>query len=45
MKALEEAMRERAHEMIFIRLDPSLDPLRGCPGFEDVVRAVRSPSE
>ncbi len=43
LTALEHALEERAHELVGIRLDPSLDPLRGDPRFEAVVRSVWPP--
>ena len=41
MTALHEAVEERCHQLITINLDPALDPLRGHPRFEAVVRVVR----
>jgi eukaryotic-like serine/threonine-protein kinase len=37
---LERAFRDRTHSMVFLRVDPQLDPLRGEPAFEDLVRRV-----
>jgi hypothetical protein len=41
LAALRDSLGERCHQLIKIGLDPSLDPLRGEPGFDDVVRSVR----
>jgi eukaryotic-like serine/threonine-protein kinase len=41
LTALEHALEERAHELIAIGLDPSLDPLRGEPRFAAVERRIR----
>lgn len=37
---IEEAVRAREHSMAFLRIDPSLDPLRALPRFEALLRAA-----
>jgi hypothetical protein len=38
---LEEALRQRAHWLTFLDLDPSFDALRGDPRFEAIARQVK----
>jgi serine/threonine protein kinase/tetratricopeptide (TPR) repeat protein len=40
LEYLERALEERVHYLAAIRLDPSLDPLRGDPRFDSIVRRV-----
>ena len=39
-KWLEKAAREHDYWMIFIHVDPDLDPLRGDPRFDDLIKLV-----
>jgi serine/threonine-protein kinase len=40
LAALERALEEKVHWLATIRLDPSLDTLRGDPRFDEIVRRV-----
>jgi serine/threonine protein kinase/Tfp pilus assembly protein PilF len=40
LDALYGALEDRAHWLAFIAIDPGLNPLRGTPRFDDVVRRV-----
>ncbi|HEX6126322.1 MAG TPA: tetratricopeptide repeat protein [Pyrinomonadaceae bacterium] len=42
-KWLEKAGREHDYWMIFIHVDPDLDPLRGDPRFDDLIKLVGLP--
>jgi hypothetical protein len=37
---LERAYEERVGDMLFIRAEPSFDPLRGDPRFQELVRRM-----
>jgi len=43
LDAFERALAERAHWLAFIAVDPAIDPLRGDPRFEAIVRQVGVP--
>jgi eukaryotic-like serine/threonine-protein kinase len=38
--ALEQALRDREHSIAFLSIDPSLDPLRASPRFQQLVSAA-----
>jgi len=40
---LERAVEERYDRLIYLNVDPIFDPLRGEPGFRDIVRAIGLP--
>ena len=41
---LDKALRERSDQVIYLRVDPRLDPVRADPRFADLVRRVGIPS-
>jgi serine/threonine protein kinase/tetratricopeptide (TPR) repeat protein len=43
LDALYAALEDRAHWLAFVAIDPGLNPLRGTPRFDDVVRRVGLP--
>ena len=40
LRRLEEAARQHDHWLVWVKVDPILDPLRGDPRFQEIVRAV-----
>ena len=40
LKYLNQAYEERSDELIFLGIDPILDPLRSDPGFKDLLRRI-----
>ena len=40
LSALDAALRERSHWLVWLRRDPRLDPVRSDPRFKDLVHAV-----
>lgn len=40
LKYLNQAYEERSDELIFLGIDPLLDPLRSDPGFKDLLRRI-----
>jgi eukaryotic-like serine/threonine-protein kinase len=42
-QALEEALRDRSDLMIYLKLDPRMDPIRPAPRFAELVRKVSIP--
>lgn len=43
VSALSDALEERAHWLTFMHMDPVMDPLRGEPRFQEIVRKVGVP--
>ncbi len=40
---LEKAYEDRSFLMIYLKVDPKLDPLRGAPRFQDLLRRMNFP--
>jgi hypothetical protein len=38
---LERALDDRAHWLVWLKLDPRFDPLRADPGFAELLRRIR----
>jgi hypothetical protein len=45
LEYLERAYEEKSHWMIYLHIDPGMDPLRGDPHFQDILRRVGLPPE
>ena len=43
LELLERAYRERSWELVFIRVEPWVDPLRSDPRFQDLLRRINFP--
>ena len=43
LEYLERAYEEKSHWMIYLHIDPGMDPLRGDPHFQDILRRVGLP--
>ena len=43
LELLEQAYRERSWELVFVRVEPWVDPLRSDPRFQDLLRRVNFP--
>src|SRR5262249_28322641 len=43
MEYLEKAYEEHSHWLIYLHIDPSMDPLRSNPRFQDLLRRVGLP--
>jgi TolB-like protein/DNA-binding winged helix-turn-helix (wHTH) protein/Flp pilus assembly protein TadD len=41
---LERGLEERAHQMVYLKIDPRFDPLRSDPRFQRLLRAVNFPN-
>ena len=41
---LEKCYQEHSHWLIYLHLDPSMDGLRGDPGFQDILRRIGLPA-
>jgi tetratricopeptide (TPR) repeat protein len=44
IQCLEKSYEERSHWLIYLHIDPSMDPLRDNPRFQDLLRRVGLPS-
>ena len=44
MEYLRQCVEEHSHWLIYLHIDPSMDDLRGMPGFEELLRQVGLPA-
>ena len=44
IQCLEKSYEEHSHWLIYLHIDPSMDPLRDNPRFQDLLRRVGLPS-